>query len=290
MSDDRPEKYVFISSTISDLGEERDFVKRYLETYPHVSISCLLSEATDFPVTPPSLAKDTYRICLDNLRVCAYVIQLLNRRYGVPDIQDATQVISIMHKEYREAFSRRLPVFTLVHRSLWRAYNQYKQGKQQDYADPREVQLLPLLDEIQGHPRKKWIFRYETLSDIGTILQSSFLAFDDSVFVGDITFPDGAIVQVGQVFEKIWELRNNGFCIWEHRLLREENPGCGLEARRPVVPIPRTLPGQNVQMAVTLMAPKYPGNYQSYWKMVRPNGEYCFAWKKGIWCRVKVVY
>ena len=286
----KPVKYVFISSTISDLEQERAFVKQYIESYDIVSITCLLSESPDFPITPSNLSKDTYHICIENLLKCDYVIQLLNRRYGVSDIEDAGEFISIMHKEYREAFRNRLTVFTIAHKKLWDAYNAYKKGKPQAYVDNTQKQLFALLDEAQGHQRKKWIFRYETISDIETILRNSFFVFDDSIFVSDVTFPDGSSVKVNEKFEKIWEIKNNGLIVFENRFLKEENPGCGLKPECSLVPLPRTLPGENLQISVVFTAPQYPGTYESYWKMVDASGRQCFPWKKGVRCCVKVIY
>lgn len=288
-------KRVFVTSTILDLEQERAFVKRFLEGYEAVSITCLLSEAPDFPVTPPQLSEDVYEACIHNLLGCDYVVQLLNERYGVPDIADAGQLISITHKEYREAFRRRLPVFTLIDKRLWAAYKAHKRGGGQTHVREAADKLfhfleeIQFLDEIPGRPRKRWLFRYASLREIESILRTSFLTFDDSVFVADVTIPDGSTVQTNETFEKIWEIRNNGMVVWQDRSLREQNPGCGLLPDTPTVPVPETRPGATARIQVLFRAPKYPASVESYWKMVDASGRYCFPWKKGIWCRVRVV-
>lgn len=286
----KPSKYIFLSSTISDLKKERTFIKRFVESYDIVSITCLLSEAPDFPVYPPSLSKNTYNICIDNLLKCDYVIQVLNQKYGIPDIEDKGEFISIVHKEYRKSFRKRLPIFTLVHRKLWNAYNACKRGKYQSYVDDTQLKIFDLLEEIQGHPRKKWIFRYKTLSDIKTILINNLFTFDDSTFMDDVTIPNGAKVQVNEKFKKIWKIKNNGLIVWKNRFLKEENPGCGLTPENSLIHIPETQPADSVQIEVVFVAPKYPATCESYWKMADESGKYIFPWKKGIWCRVKVVY
>lgn len=282
-------KRIFVSSTIADLEQERAFVKQYLEYYKGiVRIECFLSEAPDFPVTPEYLSKDTYQICLNNLGRTDYVIQLLNKGYGIPDLENGVEVISIIHKEYREALKRGLPIFTLTNKRLWDAYNAYKKGRQQDYVEETQLRLFSLLDEIQGTPRKRWIFRYKSIQDIATILEKNLLTFDDSIFVADVTIPDGTIVEPNQEFEKVWEIKNNGIIIWENRFLKEVNRSYLIPHSR-LVEIPRALPGEITRIIVKFTAPKYPGSYRSYWKMVNANGQYCFSWKKGIWCEITVL-
>ncbi|MBC8456402.1 MAG: DUF4062 domain-containing protein [Deltaproteobacteria bacterium] len=282
-------KHIFVSSTVSDLQEERAFVKQYLESHKGtVAIKCLLSEAPDFPVIPTNLFQDTYQICLDNLLRSDYVIQLLNKRYGIPEIEDAGELISITHKEYREALKRGLPIFTLTNKRLWNAYNAYKKGKHQSYVNETQLLLFSLLDEIQGHPRKNWIFRYGNIYDIATILKTNLLTFDDSIFVADVTIPDGTIVEPTEKFEKVWEIRNNGMVVWENRFLREKNRSDLISNSR-LVEIPRILPEEVARINVVFTVPKYPGSYRSYWKMVTANGQYCFPWKKGIGCEVTVL-
>lgn len=284
-------KHIFVSSTIADLEQERAFVKQYLEYYNYkgiVRIECFLSEAPDFPVAPEHLSKDIYQICLNNLWRSDYVIQLLNKRYGIPDLENAVEFISITHKEYREALKRGLPVFTLTDKRLWDAYNAYKKGKHQDYVEETQLRLFSLLDEIQGTLRKKWIFRYKSIQDIATILEKNLLTFDDDIFGADVTIPDGTIVEPNEKFEKVWEIKNNGMMVWENRFLREENRSDLISHSR-LVEINRTLPGEVARISVTFTAPKYPGSYRSYWKMVNANGQYCFPWKKGIWCEITVL-
>jgi hypothetical protein len=132
---------------------------------------------------------------------------------------------------------------------------------------------------------------YRDLRDIRAVIKKALFSFDDSGFVADVTIPDGMIVRVDEAFEKIWEIRNNGCVIWEGRRLQEDNAGAsGLVPTEGTIDIPRTLPGTTTRLSVGFKAPPYPCTCESYWKMIDTNGRHVFPKKKGLYCRVKVIY
>jgi len=286
-------KRVFISGTVYDLKKERAFFKSLLESYGGgVHFKCLLSEAANFP-SPPSTLTDmhSYDICISNIASSDYVVLLIKQRYNAPIIQDEGSLISITHREYRESFRRRLPLFIFVDERTWDARILFKRGAKQDFVSEKHIGLFNMIEEIVHQPRNNWIHIYKNLDDIKTVIETSLFNFDDSTFVRDITIPDGTIIQCNSEFEKIWEIKNNGCIIWEGRFLQEENAGASfLIPNHQKVPIPRTLPSETVQIAVRFKAPKYPGTCESYWKIVDLSGRHCFPTKKGLLCRVKVVY
>lgn len=285
-----PKKNIFISSTISDLEKERSFIKKFLESYDPIKITCYLSETPEFPVTPVSLLHDVYQVCIDNILKCDYMIQILNKRYGVSDIFDKGNQIAITHKEYRVAFDNRIPTFTFISSNLWEAFSLFKSGSTQNYIEKDQRPIFDFIDEIQGHFRKKWIFRFKSFQDIELALKSSLFNFDDSVFISDVTVPDGTIFMSGDTFEKAWELKNNGMVIWKNRFLKEINPDCGLTPESSLISIPKTKPGESVVVKIKFKTPASDaGTYLSYWKMVDSSGNYSFTWKRGVWCKVKVV-
>jgi hypothetical protein len=282
----RASKLVFVSSTVRDLVEERALVKRELEAIPWIDVRCRLSEAPDFPVTGRQVRSSAYQVSLEAVRQSDFVIQILKSRYGMPDIEDEGQLISITHQERREAWRARLPIFTIVHSDLW---------DEASRSDPRPLppggtgSLRALLDEIRLDDRKNWISRYESLADLRQILEHGLLATDDSEFVADLTCPDGTIMDGREEFEKRWAIQNVGWVPWRGRRLREVNPGNGLIPESREVAVPETLPGQVAELAVRFTAPKYPGSYESRWKMFDENGRECFTWRTGVWCRITVI-
>jgi len=128
---------------------------------------------------------------------------------------------------------------------------------------------------------------------------------DHSSFVRDITFPDNSIVSVNQLFEKIWEIQNTGQVLWEARFLkcideeifltivdRETEGHISSHMLLPdqtQIEIPKTLPGETVQLAVCFRAPAFPCTTISRWRMVDDCGDICFPGLTGIWCQVTVM-
>jgi hypothetical protein len=113
---------------------------------------------------------------------------------------------------------------------------------------------------------------------------------DDDRFVADVTIPDGTIVRANQRFVKTWEIQNTGLVPWRGRYLQRQGtlqaPGlCTSPAR---VPVPTTLPGQDVQISVTFTAPSLPGSCIVYWKMTDAQGRLYFPDRTGVYVLVNV--
>ena len=104
------------------------------------------------------------------------------------------------------------------------------------------------------------------------------IACDDSRFVADVTVPDGTIVRAGQRFIKTWEIQDSGLVPWRGRFLQREGlvGGPGLCDSPSRVPVPTTLPGQDVLISVTFTAPALPGSCRVDWKMTDGNGRFYF--------------
>lgn len=109
---------------------------------------------------------------------------------------------------------------------------------------------------------------------------------DDSVFEGDITYPDGTLVEKGSSFEKVWRLRNTGTVEWKDRFLMRVNEDICHAPER--VEIPRTPPGQSVDIRVPVRALQRSGTCRLYWKMVDPQGRTLLPAKRPIFLDVRV--
>lgn len=128
-----------------------------------------------------------------------------------------------------------------------------------------------------------------------------------SSFIADITYPDNSIVQVGQHFEKIWEVANMGTAPWigwrlqcvdEHLSVHsiagsEHYQGNGVQygllPLQDSIPIPATQPGEKVRLSVQLRAPDYPCTAISHWKSLNECGDIALPNVTGLYCMVKVV-
>lgn len=125
---------------------------------------------------------------------------------------------------------------------------------------------------------------------------------DESVFVRDVTFADGALVLPGQKFTKTWEIQNVGLVPWENRFLKCIDEQIIVHTLRGEtlalahnltpsalrIPVPYTAPGALVQLSVEFTAPEPPGTVLSYWKTEFSEGGLCFPDSSGLWVKVRV--
>ncbi len=89
---------------------------------------------------------------------------------------------------------------------------------------------------------------------------------DRAVFLEDVTVPDGTPFAPGQTFLKTWRVRNEGTTTWssEYQLAHVEDDRMRAPGN---LPLPRTRPGEVVDLSVTLTAPDSPGSHQSTWRL-----------------------
>jgi len=284
---------VFVSSTVYDLEAERGFIKSLLEQHRGPArFSVLLSEEPSFPVNPLDVVnKHSCQICLDKIAHADYCTTLIKNRYGIANVSDEDGLISITHKEFREAYRIRLPIFVFVDHRTWNARKRFKEQGIQHFVPEKHLHVFDFIDEISRQPRNNWIYFYRNRRDMRSAIEQMLFNFDDASFVADVTVPDGTIVHTNEEFEKVRQIKNSGCVIWEGRYLQEENSGAsGLVPSNSTIAIPRTLPGETVRFAVTFRAPKYPSTCESYWKMVDSYRRPIFPDKKGLFCRVKITY
>jgi hypothetical protein len=100
-------------------------------------------------------------------------------------------------------------------------------------------------------------------------------ACDNAVFIADLTFPDGSEVFAGAPFLKTWSVKNLGPCTWnqDYTLIFGWG-GIGTNwnttppAHFPVV----VLPGETLEISVSLPAPTAPGDYAATFRLQNDNG------------------
>jgi transcriptional regulator with XRE-family HTH domain len=97
---------------------------------------------------------------------------------------------------------------------------------------------------------------------------------DATIFVADVTIPDGTIMPPLFIFEKIWRIRNTGTVPWIGRRLarRGAAAGMGIPHSPAFVPVDDTMPGETVDLAVPCRSQLLMGTSQARWKMVDENG------------------
>jgi len=81
------------------------------------------------------------------------------------------------------------------------------------------------------------------------------------------TIPDGTIFQPGETFLKTWRLKNNGTCTWNssYKIVYWSGDLMGGAMEYPLPSV--VAPGEEVEIALSLVAPASNGNSSGYWKL-----------------------
>ncbi len=111
-------------------------------------------------------------------------------------------------------------------------------------------------------------------------------------FVGDVTIPDNAILQLNQPFTKTWRIKNSGTCTWTtgYKLIRVGGDAMGGPDS---VPLPiNVAPGQTVDLSVAMTAPSKAAHYEGRWQLQTADGKTFGVGDKAsgdIWVRIRVI-
>jgi hypothetical protein len=160
--------------------------------------------------------------------------------------------------------------------------------------------IISLADVLEVHPLRLLHLVFDRVPMHQAAARSA--RGDQSAFLADITFPDGALVLPNQTFTKVWELQNVGKVAWENRYLQcmdEEivvttRTGEIIELGQNLIPeahriaIPFTAAGDSVRISVNFTAPTQPMTVLSYWKATYHDERLCFPKSVGVWCKVRV--
>ena len=93
---------------------------------------------------------------------------------------------------------------------------------------------------------------------------------NNSVFVSDVSVPDGAQITAGQKFVKTWKVQNTGSCNWTTAYTIRYGYGDRMAGRDTYITA-EVLPNQEVEISVELTAPTTPGTYRGYWVLFDNN-------------------
>jgi len=89
-------------------------------------------------------------------------------------------------------------------------------------------------------------------------------------FVTDVSIPDGTQMSPNTPFLKIWKLRNEGSAWPENTCL--SYVGGDLLSKVESVPVPAVPSGEEIDIAVDMIAPSKPGRYVGYYRLHHPDG------------------
>jgi hypothetical protein len=113
----------------------------------------------------------------------------------------------------------------------------------------------------------------ETPALPAAVPQNSSSGCNKAGLVSDITFPNGTVVAVTQVFTKTWRITNLGTCTWssDYQIVPTQgNQVSGQNSFNLGVSVP---PGHYVDISLTFTAPSSAGAYGGSFKLQSPSGE-----------------
>jgi len=107
-------------------------------------------------------------------------------------------------------------------------------------------------------------------------------------FVRDVSIFDGTQMAPGDKFTKIWRIKNVGQVPWPPgtKMLFVGGDQMSSELSVPVGAAP-VMPGEEVDVAVDMIAPQELGRYVGYWRLTGPLGRRRFGQR--VWAHVHVV-
>lgn len=113
---------------------------------------------------------------------------------------------------------------------------------------------------------------------------------DSTLFIKDVTIPDGTAIPINTEFVKTWRVKNTGKVVWKNRYLKRMTPPSSLVCASPtMVTIPETAPGETVDISVTFKTPYLPGSCRTDWKTADKDGNLYFPDMHGLFVIVTVV-
>lgn len=132
-------------------------------------------------------------------------------------------------------------------------------------SEPASVSILVLASSVTSTPTPA--------AAAATATPAAARACLNSTFVTDVTVPDGTALAGGQVFNKIWRVRNSGTCAWS---TSDELVFVSGEAMTggTVVAVPATAPGATADLLVPMTAPVATGGHSGVWRMRGNSGAF----------------
>jgi hypothetical protein len=100
---------------------------------------------------------------------------------------------------------------------------------------------------------------------------------DSLEYIADISIPDGTQLNPGTVFEKEWQVKNNGTCNWNngYTLRLVSGDTIGADTTQAIVPARN---GTETVLRIEFIAPEEPGKYTGTWRAYSPDGEAFGQW------------
>ncbi|VAW43043.1 hypothetical protein MNBD_CHLOROFLEXI01-4111 [hydrothermal vent metagenome] len=112
-----------------------------------------------------------------------------------------------------------------------------------------------------------WDYQFLPVPEVDAATCSNSIAF-----VQDINVPDDTVFAPGTSFEKSWTIRNSGTCPWTTNYNFIFAGGDDLSGPQSTPLLTTVVPGQTVDITVSLAAPEGLGTFRSDWLMTDASG------------------
>ncbi len=140
-------------------------------------------------------------------------------------------------------------------------------------ATPSAVTPLPTATDAPIPDSESEVTTPTPVSETATPASGDPALCDAARFMADVTVPDGTQYSPGTTFTKTWRLKNTGSCAWSasYALVFDSGDAMGGPAS---LPLPgAVIPGQEIELSVSLTAPAKAGKYRGYWRLRNAAGE-----------------
>lgn len=141
-----------------------------------------------------------------------------------------------------------------------------------------DMGVLLVAPDLAGRYRGVWQLRNAQQELFGCSLTTEIQIkevkpFDEATFIADVTVEDGTIIQPGERFVKTWRVRNSGTISWTEQYALRFFSDDRMEGPNSVPLGRKVVPGETVEVSVTLTAPQTPGRYRSTWELCDAAGK-----------------
>jgi len=102
-------------------------------------------------------------------------------------------------------------------------------------------------------------------------LSSGSTSCDNSIYISDVTIPDGTVITPGTTFTKTWSMQNAGTCTWSTSYSIVFYSGNAMSGVTTALS-ESVSPGGSISISVELTAPSTTGSYTGYWRLQNASG------------------
>ncbi len=93
----------------------------------------------------------------------------------------------------------------------------------------------------------------------------------NSIYVSDVTIPDGTVLAPGESFTKTWRFQNTGTCAWSTSYSIVYVSGDAMSGSATALSA-ATSSGSTLDVSIEMVAPSTTGSYTGYWKLQNASG------------------